>query len=817
MERRAVENVAKSKQNIGATLTLKDGGFFANIKSAQRSSEELKKTLQNTTGETSKFSDALSSIGGGVKTAVKGEAAVTAAVVGITAAVGGMALAVGQDYTSASNTLAAQTGVTGAELDGLKDTMKDIYSQNYGESFEDIASAMATVKQQAQGMSADGIESMTIDALALRDTFEFDVSESVRSAMMLMDQFGLSGNEAYNLIAQGAQSGLNKNGDLLDTINEYSVHFSQIGMDAEQMFSMLNNGAASGTFSVDKLGDAVKEFGIRVRDGTADEAFTKLGMSVNATKQAFAEGGEAGRQAFTSVTDALFSMDDKVQQNLIGTELFGTMWEDLGADGIQALTNLNGEFDRTADTMERIKDIKYDDLASAWQGLKRTLTTNILLPISEQITPAISDFVNELSHGVSGTAIKGISQQIGTGLSGAITTLTNSLPVAFSAVNSFFEGIKTPINKLISSISGVGNAIIQSIPEGAFETLGIGFINTIGTIISGVSQIITAITPIISKFVSVIVQNSGTIFSIYQTIVGVITNVANILIGSFGPAINGILSLLSPIYDVISNIVTSASGAVNSLFTLLQPLFSFISSAIQAVLPILQAVISSIGTILSTAFDNLSNIFGIFSNLFQGNWSGVWENIKSIFSNTFNMVKDIASNVFNALNELTGGKLGEIKDKFVSIFTTVKDKVVSIFTSIKDTISGLWDKIKGFFKLPSIKQTGTKSILGFDIPTFGLEWNAKGGIMTKPTIFGAVGNTLQAGGEAGPEAILPLSQFWNNLERFFYNAVAPKPAMVSGGNVNNNYFNITVNGYDGDSESIAREIAQKVKEILDNM
>ena len=94
--------MAKSKQNIGATLSLKDGGFFANIKSAQRASDELKGSLGEATGEVSAFSGVMKSIGGGVTTAVKGIAAVTAAVVGVTAAVGGMALAVGQDYTSAS-------------------------------------------------------------------------------------------------------------------------------------------------------------------------------------------------------------------------------------------------------------------------------------------------------------------------------------------------------------------------------------------------------------------------------------------------------------------------------------------------------------------------------------------------------------------------------------------------------------------------------------------------------------------------------------------------------------------------------------------
>lgn len=98
---------------------------------------------------------------------------------------------------------------------------------------------------------------------------------------MLMDQFGLSGEEAFNLIAQGAQNGLDKNGDLLDSINEYSVHFKSLGLDAEDMFNSFANGADAGTFSVDKLGDAVKEFGIRVKDESDStmQAFKDIGLN----------------------------------------------------------------------------------------------------------------------------------------------------------------------------------------------------------------------------------------------------------------------------------------------------------------------------------------------------------------------------------------------------------------------------------------------------------------------------------------------------------------------------------------------------------
>ncbi len=149
---------------------------------------------------------------------------------------------------------------------------KSCIKNNYGESLEDVADAMAKVAQNTKETDPSKIKQLTQEALTLRDTFGYDVSESMRAANMLVDQFGLSGEEAFNLIAQGAQNGLDKNDDLLDTINEYSVHFEQAGYSAEEMFAMLQNGTEAGTFSVDKLGDAFKEFGIRMKDGTADDA-----------------------------------------------------------------------------------------------------------------------------------------------------------------------------------------------------------------------------------------------------------------------------------------------------------------------------------------------------------------------------------------------------------------------------------------------------------------------------------------------------------------------------------------------------------------
>lgn len=842
--------MAKSKQNIGATLSLKDGGFFANIKSAQSESDNLKDSLGDATGETSGFSSGLQSIGGGVATAAKGIATVTAAVVGVTAAISGMALAIGQDYTSASNSFAAQTGITGDQLNDLNNVMKEIYSENYGESFEDIADAMATVTQNSDRINADSIKEMTEDAILLRDTFDFDVQESINAANMLMDQFGLSGNEAMTLVAQGVQQGLNKNGDLLDIINEYSVHFKQSGLDAENMFNMLANGAASGAFSIDTLGDAVKELGIKVKDGTADEAIIQLGLSADKTKQAFAEGGEAGQKAFQTVNDALFGIDDKVQQNIIGTQLYGTMWEDLGAEGVKALSDINGEFDRTADTLEEIKNIKYDDLGSALEGLKRTLSVDLLLPIGDQLTPAVNDIINSINTALSDGNLSAALSESASGLSGAISDAAiNALPEIMDSLTKIMDTSADVITFLTDHWSTLQTIIIGL--AGSFGTLNavsgisnfVGAFKGTGKDLNNVVKSVQALSKI-SGFKGLLtgLQGVGKSITGVGTAIKGVGPVSKVLAGSIKGLGAAFTFLTSPVGLVIAGIAAAvAIGIVLyknwdkiketalNLWTGIQQAFEGIKNVVSEKFNSVKETVSNVmETAKGVVQEKLSNI----KSAYEENGGG----LKGIAAATMEGIKGYYTAGYDFINNLTGGKLGEVvetaktklsamvgavkdkitgvKDTFSSVFNSIKNTVSNIFDSIINKVKNVWNSIKSIIKTPSIKQTGTKSILGIDIPTFGIEWNAQGGIMTRPTIFGAVNNVLQGGGEAGPEAILPLAKFWDNLERYIYGAIStPVPAQTN----TTNHINITVYGGNMDNESIAKEIAIKVKQALNNM
>ena len=299
------------------------------------------------------------------------------------------------DYNSALASIQAQTGASAGEMRNLKAAMDAVYSGGYGEGLDDVASTMAQIAQSTHETDPGKLQQLAEGAITLRDTFGFDTAESLRAVNMLMEQFGVSAEQAYSLVVQGAQKGLNKNGDMMDVINEYAVHYRQMGYSADEFFASLENGTAAGTFSVDKLGDAMKEFGIRTKDTatTTAEAYMLLGLDADKLRAQFAAGGQSARDATQLVLSSLMAMGDQVTQNQIGVDLFGTMWEDLGIDGVKALTNVSGSLDITRDSMGELKKIKYSDVKTEWKALGRSVQVDLVNPLGQKALPIAKKFV----------------------------------------------------------------------------------------------------------------------------------------------------------------------------------------------------------------------------------------------------------------------------------------------------------------------------------------------------------------------------------------------------------------------------------------
>lgn len=244
---------------------------------------------------------------------------------------------------------------------------------------------------------------------------------------------------------------------------------------------------------------------------------------------------------------------------------------------------------------------------------------------------------------------------------------------------------------------------------------------------------------------------------------------------------------------------------------------SKVSTAITAVSNVITTVWSAVSSVFSTVWNGIKNVVGAawdwisskvstVANAVSTKVSAVWNAVKSTTSSVFNSVKSVASNVWNSLKTTVSGVVDGVKDKVSNVWDSIKSTTSNVFNGVKSTVSSVWnsikssisdtingakdtvkaaiDKIKGFFnfswslpklKMPHISITGSFSLNPPSVPKFGISWYKDGGIMMNPTIFGINGTNLMAGGEAGPEAILPIDR----LEGYISDAVEKSMNVVN--------------------------------------
>lgn len=702
-------------------------------------SQEAESTGGALDGLGGKVSSVAGALGTGLKTIGVGVAAIgTAMVAGI-----GYAVGFADEVKGAMNDFEASTGIAEAAANGFEDAMLRIYNNNFGENMDDIAASMATVAQTSGEVDPTKIEELTQNALMLRDTFGFDIQEQMRAVNMLMDQFGLSGEEAFNLIAQGAQNGLDKNGDLLDSINEYSVHFKSLGLDAEDMFNSFANGADAGTFSVDKLGDAVKEFGIRVKDGSDGtmQAFKDIGLNADETAAAFAAGGEQAAKAFDDVTTALFAMDDPLAQNTAGVALFGTMWEDLGVEGMQALTNLNGEISTTTDALSKINAVKYDDFGSAMSGLGRVLKTNFVLPIGEEALPALSDFVNELSAGAASANgdISKMSDTFGTALAGLIEDFSTILPQVTDFATEIVLGL---VDGLVASLPQITTAAVDMI-----TALVQGLVAALPAIAQALPQLLPKIVEVVVAMVQTLVENipmlidaalqlitglaQGLIAAIPVLIAAIpqiITSLVENLLASIPQIIQAGIDLLTALIDalpqIIETIVTAIPQIIDGIVT---AVIGSIPQIVQAGIDLLVALIQALPQIIQTIVPAIPQIVGALVNAIVSNIPQIIQAGVQLFVSLIQNLPTIIAEIVKAVPQIVTGivqAFGSLAYQIVEIGGNI---VSGIWQGIQNAAGWLWDQVTGFF---GGIVDGIKNFLGIHSPS---------------TVFADIGGNMAAG------------------------------------------------------------------------
>lgn len=549
-------------------------------------------------------------------------------------AVGTAAIKFSSDSQDAFQQFAAATGTASNEMGKYKDMINDVYKDNFGESINDVAEAMATVNQNMSYLDDTALQRCTEYAYTLSDTFGVDVAESTRAADSLIKNYGVSAREAFNLMTQGMQSGLNFSDELFDNIDEYSVQFKKLGLDAEDMFSVFANGAQNGAFNLDKIGDAVKEFSIRAIDGsdTTKQGFEALGMNADEMAQKFGAGGKTAKEAFNEVIEGLASMDDPVAQSAAGVNLFGTMWEDLGPQVITSMSTASDAIDKSRESVEELVNVKYDTLSGALGGLWRTIQVDVLQPIGNQLIPYVT---------------KGISVvQKFTDKWNKLGPTTQKTVVKFAAVAASvgpvlmgFGKISTGISTVISNFGKVGGAITRLTGASGFS--GIAKIMTGPFGIAAAAVVAAAI---------LIYKNWDRIAPILQKIGQRFADFWKTVQPQLEPFINLVKEVASYLKETLEpafKIVWKAAGDYVVKF------FDDVSAIIDGVLGVFEGVIT------------------FLTGVFQGNWEKAWNGIVQAVGSIFGTLESLVKTPLNAVINLVNKAIGAINKISVDLPSAV--------------------------------------------------------------------------------------------------------------------------------------------------
>lgn len=652
-------------------------------------------------------------------------------VVGVTAvagAIGGMALAIktgvnqAVELDDAMAKFQAQTGASSNEMSKFKNIARDVWSNNFGEDISDVADMMARVKQQMQGISDVDLKNVTEDLLTLRDTFGMDENETLRGAQQLMKQFGISAQEAFDLMATGAQNGLNKSDELGDNISEYSGKFKQAGYSAEEYFQLMQNGLDGGAYNLDKVNDSINEVTTRLVDGTIEGALDSFDTKTQDVFKAWQEGRATQKDVVNAIVEDISKTTNEQEKLNKSATAFGTMGEDFNSGFIESLTTVGNKYKDVQGAMDKVKDIANGGLKNALSGLGRTFL-NSFTPIGEAITPILSGII-----GLITVAIQGIQQgfaKVGEVISsvfGSIDTsgITNIVSQVSDVLSPAFDKVKGAIEQMKVALEPIAKDILSKIIE------------VIQNIVNQAQKILTVVGPpilaIIQKIISVVIEMIPVITSILTVVGSVISGIISFIsmvISYIGSAISTILSIIMPIVQIIASIIsniwslivtiatnvwTKISEVVSAIIQFVSGLFQSISSVFESIWNVIKGVFDNVGNIIQNVIDIIDSSFTGVKDTISNVFDDVWSKVKVVMDKVGNKISNVLQGIKNAWSGLTGfvgGVFGGIESAVSSLVGSVKGMVNGVIGGINGAIS-IINKIPGvsISKIPKLERGG---------------------------------------------------------------------------------------------------------------
>ena len=808
-------------KSIAIYMNLNASSFAKGIKTATSSVENMTESMKDATSSASKMTSVMQGIGSGVAKvgkglAIAGTAAATAVTALVSKSVGAFA-----DYEQLTGGVETLFGAGGRSVEE--------YAQSVGKSVSDIQGKYDSLMSAQNAVLENANKAYMTAGMSANEYMDTVTGFSAS----LISSLGGDTNKAADY-ANSALVDMSDNANKMGTDME-SIKNAYQGF-AKQNYTMLDNLKLGygGTQEEMKrlLSDAEKLTGQRYDISS----FADITQAIHAIQTQMDITGTTAKEASTTISGSWGSLKAAFQNVLVGLTTGGDMFD----QSLDALINTAVTFGQNI-----IPAIK-----GALSGVGY-LIEGLAPVIGETIPPLINDLAPTLAN----SAVSLISSLVN-GLTQNATQfsecLSNMIIVAVAGISTVVPQLLDAASKIVSNLmQGLTNSMPQ-IVNGAvtlIEGLVNGLVNNIPLLIMGAVQLVASLANglianlprIIDAGVNLI---TGIVSASYSMMPQIIQNGMQLVVNLAVGLVRAIPQLIAALPRITGAIVKGFKS-VNWFDLGLQ----LIKSIWEGIKSIGSEMWNGVKEKTSELWGGVKNVVSEKLNNIKSTYDAHGRGLKGATFAAIEGVKEYYRTGYDAINQLTGGKLGEVvnavgekmevvKGKFSEAFGNVKNTVMTIFENIKngitekisaavnkvkeifgsiaDKVSEVWGKIKGIIKAPKIVQKGTVSIAGVStpIPKLGLEWNAKGGIMTRPTAFGYANGKVQMGGEAGAEAILPLRTFWNNLSQYIAES-------NKGGNTITNEIKIVINADNKTADEIADDvinvIVPKIQKCMANM
>ena len=683
--------MAENLGTVRAELALKIKDFLKMVKTATGSVDQMGDDIQ----------ESLEAVSDSAETEFKGmrglAATFGAGLASAGAVVGAQLLSWTQDFKDTQKSMqkfSAQTGITGKELEGFKDKIEGTWLKGYGDDIEEVAGAYSSFQRELS-LSADETQNLTDKAFQLRDLFDVEIEDSLRGSTSLIKNFGIDGTEAFDLITGGLQKAGDRAGDLIDTIDEYSLFFSKAGFSAEEMTSLLIAGVENGARNFDVLGDSVKEFQENLTQ-SGDEAYEMfeaiLGNGDEAKRlvDGVRDGTISVKDAFDQTATALSGMDDQIQQNTLGASVFGGLWSEVGAEGVKAMSeatqntqNFDGALETASKTLEG-QGVTMEQVKRQWGQVTQQIGEQLAPILARTLEVASSLILKLLEFAKANPMITKIIA-----VAGVLLSVLGAIAGAIIAIGAFLPAIMAGIEFLGSVIAGIG-AIIATV---------VGVVGALPLIIGAV--IIGLVALIIWKWDEV---KAYSIF-IWNTIVNFILNIPTLIQNAWITFVAFILQLWEnfkvgamAIWTKLLEFIKSIPSLLYTFFTSTLPMF--IGYVIGAFVRMVITVNAKIYEFFTVTIPNVFKSFWNFVvNLFSTYIPQLLIKVAFLVAQAYIKFQQMKAQLIQKAKEILLGVLKWFQQLPSKISSTASRALKATLNLGKSMLKGLNDFKKNFPKL----------------------------------------------------------------------------------------------------------------------